>query len=44
MNDNGEPEFLDGADSQAVLRRLAELSSRLDTPIELLNDRAVIRM
>lgn len=44
MNENGEPEFLDGADSRAVLRRLAELSSRLDTPMELLDGKAVIRM
>lgn len=44
MNDNGEPEFLRGADSQAVLRRLAELSFRLDTPMELSSDRAVIRI
>ena len=44
MNDSGEPEFLDGADSQAVLRRLAELSSRLDTSMELLDGKAVIRM
>jgi poly-gamma-glutamate capsule biosynthesis protein CapA/YwtB (metallophosphatase superfamily) len=44
MNDNGEPELLDGADSRAVLRRLAELSSRLDTPMELLNGKAVMRM
>ena len=44
MNDSGEPEFLDGADSRAVLRRLAELSSRLDTPMELLDGKAVIRM
>jgi len=44
MNDNGEPEFLDGTNSRAVLRRLAERSSRLGTPMELLGDGAVVRL
>lgn len=44
MNDSGEPEFLDGAESWGVLRRLAERSSRLGTPMELLEDKAVIRL
>ena len=44
MDDNGEPELLYGTDSRGVLRRLVELSSRLDAPMELLDDKAVIRM
>jgi poly-gamma-glutamate capsule biosynthesis protein CapA/YwtB (metallophosphatase superfamily) len=44
MDDNGEPELLYGTDSRDVLRRLVELSSRLDAPMELLDDKAVIRM
>lgn len=44
MNHNGEPEFLDGTDSRGVLRRLAEQSSRLGTPMELLDDGAVVRL
>jgi hypothetical protein len=44
MDDNGEPELLYGTDSRAVLRRLVEMSSRLDAPMELLDEKAVIRM
>ena len=44
LNGSGEPEFLDGAESRGVLRRLAERSSPLGTMVKLADDGAVIRL